>query len=145
MRPKFLLAIGVLSVIIAVTPHGLTQQFPGGGEGRGRRGGGGGGFPGGGGGMRGMGGMPDPNMIWNMIAQGKESISKADVTDPRMARMFDMMPTQNGVITRQQFVANFGNMMQQAMRGQMGGGGPATPGATPGATPPTPGAPGGGM
>jgi Ca2+-binding EF-hand superfamily protein len=89
---------------------------------------GGGGRWGGGGGRGGF----DPNQLFNMMANGKEVVSRADITNPRFQGMFDRFAEQagvtNGQLTREQFVSG----MQQRM-GQRGQGGPGGPAAAPAA------------
>jgi Ca2+-binding EF-hand superfamily protein len=98
---------------------------------------GGGGF---GGGMFG-GGPPDPNMLFNMMSKGKDSINRADL-DPRMQGMFDRFAessgARNGIMTRTDFLAGMEKinatmkMSSNAMNGTGGGkmmiqGGPSSP------------------
>jgi Ca2+-binding EF-hand superfamily protein len=86
-------------------------------------GGGFGGFGGFGGGRGGGGGF-DPNQLFDRMSNGKDVVSRADITNPFMQGMFDRFAQQagvtNGQLTREQFVT----AMQQRMgqRGQRGGG-----------------------
>jgi Ca2+-binding EF-hand superfamily protein len=90
--------------------------------------GGGGRFGGGGG--RGF----DPNQLFNMMSNGKDVVSRADITNPGFQRMFDRFAEQagvtNGQLTREQFAA-----AMQARMGQRGQGGPGAGGGAQ-ATPP---------
>lgn len=108
---------------------GFDRQpgMPGGGGGRPFFGGGPGGGESGRPNFRGM--MGDPNQFFDMMAQGKDVITRNDV-QPMFQGMFDRMAERmgitNGQITRQQFVSS----MQQRMAG---GGGPG--GGAPGGGP----------
>lgn len=117
-------------------------QFPGGGRGPGGDGGGRGGFGGGpgqggfGGGMPGGGrGAPDPEMIWGMMSQGKDSINLNDPANmqlkSRMQRDGTPIPP-NGILTKNDFKVSFEKRMaERAAGGGRGGpvGMPATPGS----------------
>src|SRR5437016_1405106 len=108
--------VGPLSAAWAQFPPG---GFPGGGD-RGDRG-----SRGDRGGMRG-----DPNQFFDMMAKGKNVITRDDV-DPMMQRMFDGIVQRagitNGQITREQFTDYM--QKRQAERAAGGGfGGPGGPG-----------------
>jgi hypothetical protein len=98
---------------------GQPGGFGGGGQGFG------GGQPGGFGGQGGGGRPPfDPNMMWDNIARGQESI---DLNDPQFSRWKEQMLQRgeplppNGLLTRQMFVE--GIQQRMAARGNTGGGG----------------------
>jgi len=99
------------SICIAQDPN--QGGFGGGGRGFGGGGPGGGGF---GGGKGGKGGMRDPGAMFDRLANGKTTISPADV-DPRMQGMFTSMGI-TGPVTRDQFMG----LMQQRMASRMNGG-----------------------
>jgi Ca2+-binding EF-hand superfamily protein len=76
----------------------------------------------------------DPEQLFNMLSQGRDSVSRTEV-DPRMQPMFDRiterMNLSNGRITREQFSAS----LKERMNNPSGQGTPP-PGAT-GALPPS--------
>jgi Ca2+-binding EF-hand superfamily protein len=123
-------SILTLSLLGALAAPSFAQ-FPGGD--RGGRGGDRGGFGGGDRGGRGGfgGGSPDPEMIWNMMSQGKDSIN---LNDPANARTKDRMMQQgqaipaNGILTKNDFKVAFERRTaERAAGGGMGGrGGPQT-------------------
>jgi Ca2+-binding EF-hand superfamily protein len=103
--------------------------------------GGGGWRAGGGGGWRGAGGgwSMDPNEMFNRMSNGKDTITRAEITNPMMQGMFDRMMERmgnsTGQITRDQFVTYMNQ--RRAERGQGGGGfgGRSGPPAAPGSAP----------
>ena len=131
MISRFLLSVTLTGAFAAVS----IAQFPGGGGRGGDRGATGGGRGGGGGdrgsmgGGRGGGGM-DPDMIWNMMSQGKDSIN---LNDPANARTRDRMMQQgqaippNGILTKNDFRVAFEQRMASG-GGRGGRGGPGAPG-----------------
>jgi Ca2+-binding EF-hand superfamily protein len=117
MRFLALSILFFLPVVCFAQPPGGGMFGPGGG---GRWGGGGG---------RGF----DPNQLFNMMSNGKDVVSRADISNPRFQGMFDRFAEQagvtNGQLTREQFVA-----AMQARMGQRGGqGGQQPQGNQPGA------------
>jgi hypothetical protein len=154
MRFVSIMLIGAV-LLLVLAPAGEGQQFE-----RSREGGKGGnrggadrpsfGMPGGGGPGRGMFGgaggadsgrpsfrMGDPSAMFDMMAQGKDVVSRNDVAPP-MQPMFDRMAERMGITNGQMTRQQFSSYMEQRMSG---GGGPR-PGGQPGGGPP--GAPGGG-
>jgi Ca2+-binding EF-hand superfamily protein len=133
MRWKLLVAPVFLTGLLFLATVDSQGQPPGGGDGfRGKGKGGKGGFPGGGfGAMQ----APDPDMMWGFIARGQDSIN---LNDPQFARMRQRMEQTgqaippNGILTKEQFKANFQQQMAQGggMTMRFGGG---QPGGTPGA------------
>ncbi len=101
----------------------------------------GGGWRGGGGGWRGGGGgwSLDPNEMFNRMSNGKDAVTRADITNPMMQGMFDRMMERmgnsTGQITRDQFVTYMNQ--RRAERGQGGGGfgGGGGPPVAPGSAP----------
>src|SRR5438105_4465218 len=113
MKLRHLITTGVLGLTLAATE--AFPQPPSGGRGNDRGGGGAapggfggmpGGFGGAGGGGRSMRMMGDPNQMFDMIAQGKTVLNRADI-NPMMQGWFDRIAGQlgitNGQITRDQF------------------------------------------
>lgn len=86
-------------------------------------------WAGGGGGGGGRGRM-DPNQFFNQLSNGKDVITRSEITDPNMQGMFDRfaerMGVTNGQITREQFVTYMSQRRGQG--GGRGGAGPAAPG-----------------
>ena len=112
----FLFPVLVTGLILVSADEGQSQPPPGGG---GRGGFGGGGFGG---------GPPDPDQIWGFMSQGKDSIDLS--TNPRMKSSMekngDPIPA-NGILTKDQFKANYARRVAQGGgtgggRGGMGGG-----------------------
>src|SRR5262249_40976533 len=130
MRLRHYLLVGALAVTLAPS-MGLTQfgDAPGGFGRGGRRGRGGG---------MGGAGRTDPNEMFNRMANGKEVVTRADVTNPFLQGMFDRMTQSlgvtNGQLTRQQFVT--------AMQQRMGSTGARAGGPTAGGSPSGPSGPG---
>ncbi|HVK10620.1 MAG TPA: EF-hand domain-containing protein [Gemmataceae bacterium] len=122
MRRKWITVPAFLVGLLALTTVDSQGQPPGGFGGRER-----GGFG------RGGSGGPDPEMIWNFMARGQDSINLNDPqharTRQRMAERGEPIPP-NGILSKQQFVA--GMQQRMAQGGGMGG-----PGGGPGRfTPP---------
>lgn len=135
MRWSLLRIIGLaflltgFSISLAQVPSGQTPSggTPGGFGGFGGGGFSGGGFGGRGGGKGGMSSM-DPNAFFNMMSGGKDSISAAEITDPRMQGMFSRMTNgATGPVTRDQFATMLQQYRaareQQMAAGGFGGGG----------------------
>ena len=120
-----------LSPLLALLLVGLTadsgQSQPPGGDG-GRRGGFGG-------------GTPDPDTIWGYMAQGRDTIDLNQNARMKssMERNGDPIPA-NGILTKDQFKANFARRAAQG--GGMGGGRGGTGGGPPVVTAAVPGQPG---
>ena len=130
MRFKGFLFLTALALLLGPS-LGLSQfgGQPGGFGGQG------GGF-GQGGGRGGRGGSRDPGAMFDSFANGKQSITKADITNPFMQMMFDQVAqsagSTNGQITREQWVTAMGQIQQQfgGPGGRGAQGGAATPGRT---------------
>ncbi len=120
MRRKLLvlpvLVAGMVGLTYAQPPGGGFPGggFPGGGPGGGGERGGGRMFGRGGGG----GGQADPERIWQFMAKGQASINLNDPANAmiksRMERDGTPIPP-NGVLTKEQFSANFQSSMQKRM------------------------------
>lgn len=121
---RVMLAVGAIS-LLAVAPAVAQPPWAGGG------GGGGGGFR-----MR-----MDPNQMFDRFANGKETISRSELSDPNAVMWFDRMAERmgvtNGQISREQFVTFMNQRMAQwgGRGGGRGGpgGGPAGGGGGAGA------------
>ncbi len=114
----------VTGLILLSADEGQGQP-PSGGGGRGSFGGGGFG-----------GGPPDPDQIWGFMSQGKDSIDLN--TNPRMKSSMekngDPIPA-NGILTKDQFKANYARRVAQGGGTGGRGGSQFTPGAAPSAVP----------
>jgi Ca2+-binding EF-hand superfamily protein len=79
------------------------------------------------------GGPPDPDMIFNFMSKGKDSVNRADL-DERMQRMFDRTAEKagvtNGILTREQFKKTFEESRKEMEKngGVMRFGGGSSPG-----------------
>ncbi len=149
------LFVGISLCAAQVPQQGQGQGgFPGGGRGQGGGGGGqgfggqgfggkgfgGGGFGQGGGGKGGWGGGGggrsgfDPGAMFDGMANGKNVINRADLTNPMQQGMFDRfagnLNITNGVMTRDQFTQamSMGGGRGRGKGGNGGGGGGGNPG-----------------
>ncbi|MFL5243681.1 MAG: hypothetical protein ACJ8FY_16385 [Gemmataceae bacterium] len=128
MRIRLFL-FGLTLAVLLVPSSGLTQFGPGGGP------------PGGGGGGRGGGGFRmDPSAMWDRMAKGKDSVTRADLSDQFSQMIFDRTVQAagitNGVLTKQQYLEQAQAFMQRMGRGSnRGGRGGMPPGGMPGQTP----------
>ena len=109
----------ILTVGFVVLMAGFAVAQPGGGD-RGGRGGFGG-------------GAPDPDQIWGFMSQGKDTIDLNQNARMKssMERNGDPIPA-DGILTKDQFKANFARRAAQGGGGMGGRGGPPmAPGAAP--------------
>jgi Ca2+-binding EF-hand superfamily protein len=115
MHIRQVITLGILLLLLA--PLLALAQFPqGGGKGKGGKGG------------KGFGGFGDPTQLWDMMAQGKNVISRNDITNPGFQKMFDRFAatagSSDGTLSRDQFISamsNFQNQKQGGMGGMFGG------------------------
>ena len=124
------LAFSLLALVIVVMFADPGQSQPPGGGGRGGFGGGGFG-----------GGPPDPDQIWGFMSQGKDTIdlNQNARVKSSMERNGDPIPP-NGILTKDQFKANYARRLAQG-GGGMGGGRGGQGGAAPAAVQVQPGQP----
>jgi hypothetical protein len=107
-------AVVLTLVILGLWCPAAFGQFPGGGPGGGEGGG------------RRFGG--NPSQFFDRLANGKDRIVRAELTDPRMQAMFDRMAQRlnitNGVITREQFLSQMNQWRGRPPGGELPSGNP---------------------